>query len=102
VTFPDLALPAAIAHANSLGYRIGNAAQSPRGWELTLWSGQVGYSDYVCTCHEYLSRAIELAIDEFDLGNGKSLDANLRKVTNFELSAILANLRPKVIVDRRF
>ena len=91
-----------IAHANSLGYRIGNAAQSPRGWELTLWSGQVGYSDYVCTCHESLSRAIELAIDDFCDGKGKSLDSNLRKVTAFELNSILANLRPKVIVDRRF
>ena len=91
-----------IAHTNSLGYRIGNAAQSPRGWELTLWSGQVGYSDYVCTYHENLSRAIELAIDNFCDGNGKSLDTNLRKVTNFELSSILANLRPKVIIDRRF
>jgi hypothetical protein len=97
-----MSLSRTIAHANTAGYRIGNAAQSPRGWELTLWSGQVGYSDYVCTCHENLSRAIELAIDEFDLGNGKSLDSNLRKVTNFELSSILSNLRPKVIVDRRF
>jgi len=97
-----MSLSQTIAHANSLGYRIGNAAQSPRGWELTLWSGQVGYSDYVCTSHESLSRAIELAIDEFDLGNGKSLDSNLRKVTNFELSSILSNLRPKVIIDRRF
>lgn len=95
-------LSATIAHANSLGYRIGNAAQSPRGWELTLWSGQVGYSDYVCTTHESLSRAIELAIDDFCDGKGKSLDANLRKVTAFELNSILANLRPKVIVDRRF
>ena len=91
-----------IGHANSLGYRIGNASQSPRGWELTLWSGQVGYSDYVCTSDLSLSRAIELAILQFDLGNGKSLDANLRKVTSFELNSILANLRPKVVVDRRF
>ena len=97
-----MSLSRTIAHANALGYRIGNAAQSSRGWELILWSGQVGYSDYVCTCHENLSRAIELAIAEFDLGNGKSLDSNLRKVTNFELSSILANLRPKVIIDRRF
>ena len=95
-------LSATIAHANSLGYRIGNAAQSPRGWELTLWSGQVGYSDYVCTTHESLSRAIELAIADFDSGLGKSLDSNLRKVTAFELNSILANLRPKVTVDRRF
>ena len=95
-------LSATIAHANSLGYRIGNAAQSPRGWELTLWSGQVGYSDYVCTYHESLSRAIELAIDDFCDGKGKSLDANLPKVSSFELNSILANLRPKVIVDRRF
>lgn len=100
--FLDLALPAIIAHANTAGYRIGNAAQSPRGWELTLWSGQVGYSDYVCTCHESLSRAIELAIDDFCDGKGKSLDSNLRKVTAFELNSILANLRPKVSVDRRF
>lgn len=97
-----MTLSATIAHANSLGYRIGNAAQSSRGWELTLWSGQVGYSDYVCTHHESLSRAIELAIDDFDSGLGKSLDANLRKVTTFELNSILANLRPKVVVDRRF
>lgn len=95
-------LSQAIAHANSLGYRIGNASQSPRGWELTLWSGQVGYSDYVCTCHESLSRAIELAIDAFDSDLGKSLDANLRKITSFELNSILANLRPKIVVDRRF
>jgi hypothetical protein len=95
-------LSATIAHANSLGYRIGSASQSPRGWELTLWSGQVGYSDYVCTSHESLSRAIELAIADFDSGLGKSLDANLRKVTAFELNSILANLRPKVVVDRRF
>ena len=97
-----MSLSKTIAHANSLGYRIGNAAQSPRGWELTLWSGQVGYSDYVCTSHESLSRAIELAIADFDSGLGKSLDSNLRKVTAFELNSILANLRPKVIVDRRF
>ena len=95
-------LPSTIAHANSLGYRIGSASQSSRGWELTLWSGQVGYSDYVCTSHESLSRAIELAIADFDSGLGKSLDANLRKVTTFELNSILANLRPKVVVDRRF
>jgi hypothetical protein len=95
-------LSATIAHANSLGYRIGSASQSPRGWELTLWSGQVGYSDYVCTSHESLSRAIELAIDDFCDGKGKSLDSNLRKVTAFELNSILANLRPKVVVDRRF
>lgn len=91
-----------IVHANSLGYRIGNASQSRRGWELTLWSGQVGYSDYVCTSDLSLSRAIELAILQFDLGNGKSLDANLRKVTAFDLNSILANLRPKIVVDRRF
>lgn len=97
-----MSLSKTIARANSLGYRIGNAAQSPRGWELTLWSGQVGYSDYVCTSHESLSRAIELAIDDFCDGKGKSLDSNLRKVTAFELNSILANLRPKVIVDRRF
>lgn len=97
-----MSLSRTIAHANSLGYRIGNAAQSPRGWELTLWSGQVGYSDYVCTTHESLSRAIELAIDDFCDGKGKSLDSNLRKVTAFELNSILANLRPKVVVDRRF
>jgi hypothetical protein len=97
-----VSLSKTIARANSLGYRIGNAAQSPRGWELTLWSGQVGYSDYVCTSHESLSRAIELAIDDFCDGKGKSLDSNLRKVTAFELNSILANLRPKVIVDRRF
>jgi hypothetical protein len=95
-------LPSLIAHANSLGYRIGNAAQSSRGWELTLWSGQVGYSDYICTHDLSLSRAIELAIDAFANGLGKSLDANLRKVTTFELNSILANLRPKVVVDRRF
>ena len=95
-------LSATIAHANSLGYRIGSASQSSHGWELTLWSGQVGYSDYVCTSDLSLSRAIELAILQFDLGNGKSLDANLRKVTAFELNSILANLRPKVVVDRRF
>ena len=95
-------LSATIAHANSLGYHIGNAAQSPRGWELTLWSGQVGYSDYVCTHHESLSRAIELAIDDFCDGKGKSLDSNLPKITSFELNSILANLRPKVSVDRRF
>lgn len=97
-----MSLSKTIAHANSLGYRIGSASQSPRGWELTLWSGQVGYSDYVCTCHESLSRAIELAIDDFCDGKGKSLDSNLRKVTAFELNSILANLRPKVVVDRRF
>jgi hypothetical protein len=97
-----VSLSKTIAHANSLGYRIGSASQSPRGWELTLWSGQVGYSDYVCTCHESLSRAIELAIDDFCDGKGKSLDSNLRKVTAFELNSILANLRPKVVVDRRF
>lgn len=95
-------LPQTIVHANSLGYRIGSASQSSHGWELTLWSGQVGYSDYVCTSHESLSRAIELAIDDFDSGLGKSLNANLRKVTSFELNSILANLRPKVVVDRRF
>lgn len=97
-----MTLSSTIAHANSLGYRIGSAAQSPRGWELTLWSGQVGYSDYVCTSDLSLSRAIELAILQFDLGNGKSLDANLRKVTAFDLNSILANLRPKIVVDRRF
>jgi len=97
-----VSLSKTIAHANSLGYRIGNAAQSPRGWELTLWSGQVGYSDYVCTSHESLSRAIELAIADFDSGLGKSLDSNLPKITSFELNSILANLRPKVSVDRRF
>jgi len=97
-----VSLSKTIAHANSLGYRIGSASQSPRGWELTLWSGQVGYSDYVCASHESLSRAIELAIDDFCDGKGKSLDANLRKVTSFELNSILANLRPKVVVDRRF
>jgi len=97
-----VSLSKTIAHANSLGYRIGSASQSPRGWELTLWSGQVGYSDYVCTSHESLSRAIELAIDDFCDGKGKSLDANLRKVTSFELNSILTNLRPKVVVDRRF
>ena len=91
-----------IVHANSLGYRIGNASQSPRGWELTLWSGQVGYSDYICTHHESLSRAIELAIGAFNSGLGKSLDANLPKVSSFELNSILANLRPKVKIERRF
>ena len=95
-------LSVTIAHANSLGYRIGNAAQSSRGWELTLWSGQVGYSDYVCTHDLSLSRAIELAIDSFDNGLGKSLDANLPKVSYFELNSILANLRPKVKIERRF
>ena len=95
-------LSSTIAHANYLGYRIGSAAQSAHGWDLTLWSGQVGYSDYVCTSDLSLSRAIELAILQFDLGNGKSLDANLRKVTAFELNSILANLRPKIVVDRRF
>ena len=97
-----MSLSRTIAHANSLGYHIGNAAQSPRGWELTLWSGQVGYSDYVCTHHESLSRAIELAIDDFCDGKGKSLDSNLPKITSFELNSILANLRPKVSVDRSF
>lgn len=97
-----MTLSATIAHANSFGYRIGNAAQSSRGWELTLWSGQVGYSDYVCTHDLSLSRAIELAIDAFDNGLGKSLDANLPKVSSFELNSILANLRPKVKIERRF
>ena len=95
-------LPSLIAHANSLGYRIGNAAQSSRGWELTLWSGQVGYSDYVCTHDLSLSRAIELAIDAFANGYYKSLDANLPKVSSFELNSILANLRPKIKIERRF
>ena len=95
-------LPSLIAHANSLGYCIGNAAQSSRGWELTLWPGQVGYSDYVCTHDISLSRAIELAIDAFADGLGKSLDANLPKVSSFELNSILANLRPKVKIERRF
>ena len=95
-------LLATIAHANSLGYRIGSASQSSRGWELTLWSGQVGYSDYVCTHDLSLSRAIELAIDAFADGLGKSLDANQPKITNFDLNSILANLRPKVKITRRF
>jgi len=69
-------------------YRLGSLSQSLRGWEVVLWSGQIGYSTYAATHGDSPSQALALAIAILDSGEGKTLDCNEPTCTSAQLNLL--------------
>ena len=80
-------------------YTIGQIAQSPRGWEVTLWSGQIGYSSYACATATNLRSALSSAATLLSLG-GTELESNLPVIRPAGLDALFTNLRSRLTANQ--
>lgn len=87
----------ALALLASAGYSLGSLSQSPRGWEVTLWSGPVGYSNYTCATASSPAIALTTALSDLRSTGGKSLECNEvidKTEIRSALDSILARLTP--------
>jgi len=76
--------------------RLGSLSSSPRGWEVILWSGPIGYSTY--GVGHGLTPSEALASAQSDLRTSPhSLDCNEPKASYSSLSALFS--QPKVPFD---
>lgn len=83
----------ALALIASSGYQLGSLSQSPRGWEVIIWSGSIGYSTYTVATADSPALALTLATESMHTTGGTELDCNAPKI-KLDLSAFLANLVP--------
>lgn len=83
----------ALASLAAAGFTLGSLSQSPRGWEVIIWSGPVGYSSYTVATAASPALAITHAITTMQSTGGTELDCNAPKI-KLDLSAFLANLVP--------
>lgn len=87
----------ALALLAASGYVLGSLSQSPRGWEVTLWSGTVGYSNYTCATASSPAIALTAALSDLRSTGGKSLECNEvidKAEIRSALDSILARLAP--------
>lgn len=78
-------------------FQIGSLSQSPRGWEVTLWSGPVGYSNYTCATASSPAIALTTALSDLRNTGGKPLECNEvidKAEIRSALDSILARLAP--------
>ena len=83
--------------ARLAGYTIGQLSQTPRGWDIILWSGPVGYSTYASPAYSPSPHsALLTAIDILDRGEGSTLACNAiaTEATTSNLREILTRLKP--------
>ena len=83
----------ALALLATSGYTLGSLSQSPRGWEVILWSGPIGYSSYAVATADSPALAIIHAITTLQTTGGIELDCNAPKI-KLDLHSFLANLVP--------
>lgn len=83
----------ALASIASAGYSLGSLSQSPRGWEVILWSGPIGYSTYAAATADSPALAISAAMLHLQTTGGTELDSNAPKI-KLDLHSFLANIIP--------
>jgi len=77
----------------SADYQLGSLSQSPRGWEVILWSGPIGYSTYAASTAASPALALHSAYLNLRTSGGTELDCNAPKV-KLDLQSFLANIIP--------
>lgn len=75
------------------GYVLGSLSQSPRGWEVILWSGPIGYSTYAAATAASPAKALHSAMIDLQTSGGTELDCNAPKI-KLDLQSFLANIIP--------
>ena len=83
--------------ARLAGYTIGQLSQTPRGWDIILWSGPIGYSTYATPAYSPSPHtALLTAIDILDRGEGHTLACNVvtSEPAASNLREILDRLKP--------
>ena len=75
------------------GYSLGSLSQSPRGWEVILWSGPIGYSTYAAATAASPAKALHSAMIDLQTSGGTELDSNAPKI-KLDLHSFLANIIP--------
>lgn len=83
----------ALALLAASGYSLGSLSQSPRGWEVILWSGPIGYSSYSASTAASPALALHSAYLDLRTTGGTELDCNAPKI-KLDLHSFLANLVP--------
>lgn len=83
----------ALALVTASGYTLGSLSQSPRGWEVILWSGPIGYSTYAAATANSPAKSIYSAMLHLQTSGGTELDSNAPKI-KLDLHSFLKNLVP--------
>ena len=83
----------ALASLASANYTLGSLSQSPRGWEVIIWSGPIGYSTYSVSTAASPALAITNAIVTMQSTGGTELDSNAPKI-KLDLSSFLKSIIP--------
>ncbi len=83
----------ALAALASTGYTLGSLSQSPRDWEVILWSGQIGYSTYSTATADSPAKALEAARLHLQSSGGTELDCNAPKI-KLDLHSFIKSITP--------
>ena len=83
----------ALALVTASGYTLGSLSQSPRGWEVILWAGPIGYSPYSASTAASPAAALHSAMLDLQTSGGTELDSNAPKI-KLDLHSFLKNLVP--------
>lgn len=83
----------ALASLASANYTLGSLSQSPRGWEVIIWSGPIGYSSYAVATATSPADAITCAKNNMSSTGGTDLDSNAPKI-KLDLSSFLKSIIP--------
>ena len=75
------------------GYSLGSLSQSPRGWEVILWSGPIGYSTYSAATASSPAAAISAAMLHLQTTGGTELDCNAPKI-KLDLHSFIKSITP--------
>jgi hypothetical protein len=75
------------------GYTLGSLSQSPRGWEVILWSGPIGYSTYAAATANSPALAISAAMLHLRTTGGTELDSNAPKI-KLDLHSFIKSITP--------
>lgn len=75
------------------GYTLGSLSQSPRGWEVILWSGPIGYSTYAIATADSPALALSTARLHLQSTGGTELDSNAPKI-KLDLHSFIKSITP--------
>jgi hypothetical protein len=75
------------------GYSLGSLSQSPRGWEVILWSGPIGYSSYAASTADSPAKALHSAMLHLQTTGGTELDSNAPKI-KLDLHSFIKSITP--------
>ena len=83
----------ALALLAASGYVLGSLSQSPRGWEVILWSGPIGYSTYAAATADSPAKSIYSAYLHLRTTGGTELDSNAPKI-KLDLHSFIKSITP--------